>query len=132
MRAYRIQIAKADVINMNEIARLVVDMPTHRFWVSEERAAIVVSALINGRKLPHNMRNSKREMFLEIYRRVMLLRKHNPLAPVSRLVALVVRSPAPKFYMLPRSAMDIIYKMKNGYYERIYADNPFYCPKNID
>ena len=34
------------------------------------------------------------------------------------LVLKAVNSPAPKFYMTPRSAMETIYKIKKGFYEK--------------
>lgn len=120
MRAYRHQIARARHIRMKDIGAAIVNMPSVRFWVSEERATIVVSALIAGRDLPENMRPTKCEMFSEIYRRVLKLRKKRPLCSLSELVCEVINSPAPKFYMLPRSAMDIIYKIKNGYYDEFF------------
>lgn len=64
------------------------------------------------------MRPSKREMFTEIYNRVVALKKHRPDAPLLDLVAKVVNSPAPKFYMKPRCAMEIIYKIKKGFYDK--------------
>lgn len=124
MRAYRHQIRKPGHIRMSDIGAAIVNMPAARFWVSEERAAIVVSALLAGRDLPHNMRPTKCEMFSEIYRRVIALRRSRPKATLFDLVSQVVNSPAPKFYMLPRSAMDIIYKIKNGYYDELFKARP--------
>ena len=120
MRAYRHQIRQARHIRMRDIGAAIVNMPAARFWVSEERATIVVSALLSGRDLPENMRPTKCEMFSEIYHRV-------PKASVFELVCEVVNSPAPKFYMLPRSAMDIIYKIKNGYYDEFFKTRPIIC-----
>lgn len=120
MRAYRYQLRCAGFIRMRDISVAVVNMPASRFWVSEERATIVVSALLAGRDLPDNMRPTKCAMFSEIYHRVLKLRKKRPAASVFDLVCEVVNSPAPKFYMLPRSAMDIIYKIKNGYYDEFF------------
>ena len=124
MRAYRQQIRQARHIRMRDIGAAIVNMPSARFWVSEERATIVVSALLSGRDLPENMRPTKCEMFSEIYRRVLKLRRERPKASVFELVCEVVNSPAPKFYMLPRSAMDIIYKIKNGYYDEFFKAHP--------
>lgn len=126
MRAYRHQIGKARYIRMRDVGHAVVNMPAARFWVSEERATIVVSAMMAGRDLPANMRPTKCEMFSEIYRRVLRLRRRRPRATIFELVCEVVNSPAPKFYMLPRSAMDIIYKIKNGYYDELYKSNPIF------
>lgn len=126
MRAYRHQIGRARHIRMRDVSHAIVNMPSARFWVSEERATIVVSALMAGRDLPPNMRPTKCEMFSEIYRRVLRLRHRRPTASIFELVCEVVNSPAPKFYMLPRSAMDIIYKIKNGYYDEFYKSNPIF------
>lgn len=130
MCAYRHQISKVKFINMYEIAQSVVNMPANRFWVSTERATIIVSALFAGKRLPGNMRATKKEMFMEIFNRVKELMIKSPGSRISHLVAMVVHSPAPKFYMLPRSAMDIIYKIKNGHYDRLYANNPIYRSRN--
>lgn len=126
MRAYRHQIRKARHIRMREIGKAIVNMPASRFWVSEERARIVICSMLAGRDLPENMRPTKCEMFSEIYRRVLELRKARPKASVYSLVTEVVNSPAPKFYMLPRSAMDIIYKIKKGYYDEFFKANPIF------
>ena len=117
MRAYRHQIRNARHIHLREIAPAVVNMPASRFWVSEERATIVVSSMLAGHDLPHNMRPTKCEMFSEIYHRVIKLRSKHPGVPVRQLISEVIHSPAPKFYMGPRFAMEIIYKIKNGYYK---------------
>lgn len=127
MRAYRHQIRRARHIRMKDIGAAIVNMPAARFWVSEERATIVVSALLSGRDLPGNMRPTKCEMFSEIYHRVLRLRRERPKASVFDLVCEVVNSPAPKFYMLPRSAMDIIYKIKNGYYDDFFKARTVLC-----
>ena len=126
MRAYRHQINLTPHIHMKDVAAAVVNMPAARFWVSEERAAIVISALMAGRELPHNMRSPKREMFHEIYRRVLDLRKAKPDTPLFDLVCEVVNSPAPKFYLRPRAAVFIIYNIKKGYYDQAFAKNPIF------
>lgn len=118
MNAYHELVTSADFICMPDIYRQVVDMPSKRFWVSEERAAIVISAMMRGESLD-NMRPLKREMYNEIYRRVIKLREENPEAPISRLVATVVEQPAPKFYLTPGSAKVLICKIrKEWYYQR--------------
>lgn len=127
MRAYHHQIRNTRHVRMKDIGAAIVSMPSARFWVSEERATIVVSALISGRDLPANMRPTKCEMFSEIYRRVLVLRSKRPNASIFELVCEVVNSPAPKFYMLPRSAMGIIYKIKNGYYDEFFKTHPIIC-----
>lgn len=94
LRVYREQLARASYIVMPEIFALVADSPARRFWVSEERAAIVVSAMLAGKPLP-KMRSNKREMFEEIYRRFLILRSEHPKKSVYELVTAVVNQPAP-------------------------------------
>jgi hypothetical protein len=116
LRVYREQLARASYIVMPEIFALVADSPARRFWVSEERAAIVVSAMLAGKPLP-KMRSNKREMFEEIYRRFLILRSEHPKKSVYELVTAVVNQPAPKFYLTPRTVGEFIYRMKNGWYD---------------
>jgi hypothetical protein len=118
MRAFRNAVCQSDFIDVSRIAETVVSTPCSRFWVSEERAMVVVAAMMKGKPVLSAMRPSKQEMFSEIYRRVMEMKRKRPGVPLSELVMDVVNSPAPKFYMRPRCAMEIIYKIKKGHYNR--------------
>lgn len=118
MTVYHEIIVKANYVRMPDIYEMVANSPSRRFWVSEERAAIVVSAMMRGDKLK-KMRPLKREMYNEIYNRAMRLREKYPELPVSQLVAKVVEQPAPKFYLTPGSAKVLICKIrKEWYYQR--------------
>lgn len=118
MRAFREAINKRTFIDITEISEEVVNMPCSRFWVSEERAMVVVSAMMKGKHVLNAMRPTKQEMFKEIYSRVLALQKQLPELSMFELVLKAVNSPAPKFYMTPRSAMETIYKIKKGFYEK--------------
>lgn len=115
MRAYLQLIRECDTIELQNIFRQVVNMPSKRFWVSAERAAIVVSRMMKGDKLL-DMRPTKREMFEEIYRRVMKL-KESSSASIYELTIEVVQEPAPKFYLTTGSAKVIIYKAKKRWFK---------------
>ena len=117
MRAFREQLALARFIVMPEIFEMVAESPASRFWVSEERAAIVISAMAAGKQLPR-MRPNKREMFEEIYRRFLVERKQHPQKSVYELVTKIVNQPAPKFYLTPRTVGEFIYRIKNGWYDK--------------
>lgn len=117
MRAFRHQLALSDFIVMPNIFELVADSPASRFWVSEERATIVISAMAAGKPLPR-MRHNKREMFDEIYCRFLIERKANPNKSTYELVAKIVNQPAPKFYLTPRTVGEFIYRIKNGWYDK--------------
>jgi hypothetical protein len=72
---------------------------------------------MRGKPVLDTMRPSKREMFQEIHRRVVILREKHPDWHLSELVYEVVNSPAPKFYMEASSALERLFKIRNGYYE---------------
>lgn len=118
MTVYHNLLVEAQHVCMPDIYERAAASPSRRFWVSEERAAIVVSAMMRGDRLT-NMRPLKREMYTEIYNRVMELRQQQPDLPISQLVATVVEQPAPKFYLTPGSAKVLICKIrKEWYYQR--------------
>lgn len=116
MRAFRHHLSEVDRIFMEDIFYLVAESPASRFWVSEERAAIVISAMVAGRRLP-KMRPNKKEMFEEILRRYLIAKELNPDRSLSSLVAEIVHQPAPKFYLTPRTVGEFIYRIKNGFYK---------------
>lgn len=117
LMAYREQINAAGYIRLNEIGEKIVNSPSPRFWVSEERAAAVVSAIMRGKPVLEAMRPTKREMFAEIHRRVVALKKEHPDWRLCQLVFKVVNSPAPKFYMEASSALQRLFKIRNGWYD---------------
>ena len=116
MRVYHECIASTDYISMPAIYEQVVNKPAERFWVSEERAAIVIASMMKGNTL-EGMRPNKREMFEEIYRRAMILKEANPSMTIFDLAFATVRQPAPKFYLTPGSAKVIICTVKKQWYE---------------
>ncbi len=119
MRVYRQKLAEAKIIVMPVIFEQVAESPASRFWVSEERAAIVISAMATGKPMPR-MRSNKREMFEEIYRRYLIMRDDYPDKSVYELVTKIVNQPAPKFYLTPRTVGEFIYRIKNGWYDNQY------------
>lgn len=116
MRAFREVRSSHPSIPLNEVYRIVVDMPSSRFWVSVERASIVISSMTRGDRL-ESMILTKREMYYEIYARVLELQKERPDDSIYDLTFDVVNSPAPKFYLKPGSAEVIIHKIKHKWYD---------------
>lgn len=113
MRAYRAACRRARHIYLEDLMEEVASTPTSRFWVSEERAAYVVRLMEEGRSLPQ-MRETKREMYEEIYRRYMAEREREPGLSRQELIARVIYQPAPKFYLTARTIGEFIYKIKSG------------------
>lgn len=88
-------------------------MPASRFWVSEERAAFVLSAMLRGEPLPE-MLPKRLEMYLEMKKRAEKLLNRFPDMPMTRVAAAVVYSEAPEFYLEPKSARAIIYRIRKS------------------
>ncbi len=112
MRAYDNYIETCGYIRMPDVYGSIVNMPSRRFWVSEIRAALVVAAIMRGENCLDSMLPMKREMYEEIYRRVLALRAEYPEESTSELCAMVVERPAPKFYLTPGSAKIMVCKAR--------------------
>lgn len=116
MSVFHRLIDEADFISMDDIYKKVVLEPSARFWVSEERAAIVLSKMLKGDDL-HYMTANKRAMFQEIYRRAVELRRKNPELSLVEVATRVVHQPAPCFYLEPKTARVYIFSVKRKWYE---------------
>ena len=118
MRAYCEQIMLCDTIDLTEVFKKVVIMPSERFWVSEERAAIVIARMFKGDKL-ESMKPNTREMYEEIFKRVKDMKEHNPTMSLIDMLFRVVRQPAPKFYLTPESAKVITTRIKREKFNKV-------------
>lgn len=112
VKAYRNALAQAfGHIRLDEVLAMTVNTPASRFWVSAERAMVVVARMYKGDTL-EDMRPSKQEMFKEIFQRVVRLREQMPDTPLLHIVEMAVTQPAPKFYLTPQSAKVIICRIR--------------------
>ncbi len=118
MRAYDEYIQSCDYIRMPDVYNNIVNMPSRRFWVSDIRAALVISAMMRGEARLDKMCASKREMYEEIYRRVAIMREKHPDKTTSELCAMVVIQPAPKFYLTASSAKIMVCKARKEWIRR--------------
>lgn len=124
LAAFRHCIASTKHIFLPDICRRISEMPTSRFWVSEERAAAVIALMLAHRPLP-KMRPNKVEMYRELYIRVCTLRAMNPDAPLTELVEIAVHSPAPKFYLTPRTIGCMLSRIRSGWFLRRLSHPPY-------
>ena len=111
MRAYDEYISSCAHIRMPDVYSAIVNMRSSRFWVSDIRATKVIYAMLRGMPLK-DMRPLKREMFEEILRRVLALRKKRPELTIRTCCSIVVAQPAPKFYLTPGSAKIMVCKAR--------------------
>lgn len=118
LKAYFQYLHSCSHVFLPDVYKNVANMPASRFWVSERRAAIVVASISRGDKLLY-MRENKRQMYFEIYRRVQELRHRHPGWSTHQLVRSVIAQPAPCFYLTPGSVRAFIIKAKKQYFARL-------------
>lgn len=91
-------------ILMPEVYQHLSSVPAPRFYVTGTRAAHVVASMMReGEQALKRMRPLKREMFFEIYSRVLKLMPKHPNTSIYHLCVRVTLQPAPKFYLTPGS-----------------------------
>jgi phosphotransacetylase len=100
-----------------DIMKEVVCSPSSRFWVSEDRAAIVISNMMRDRSCLDGMIESKKRMYEEILKRTLDVIDNNPGIALINAVRMVVAEKAPEFYITPESAIIIIHRIKKRCYE---------------
>ena len=110
LRNFRESLARQSQISARRAFQDAVEAPTPRFWVSEARAMRIISFLFKGETdILEGMYSKKREMYLEIFRRVKLIKEENPEVPLGDIVFQVVNDEAPESYLSWRSAAKMIY-----------------------
>ncbi|MBE6336236.1 MAG: hypothetical protein E7066_06135 [Lentimicrobiaceae bacterium] len=112
MRAYDEYIASCRHISMTELYKTIVNKPSKRFWVSETRCALVISAIMRGENVLDTMWPTKKEMFLELYHRVKILQQTYPDRTMIDLCTMAINQEAPKFYLSPGTAKVMIVKYR--------------------
>lgn len=98
-------------LSVMQVYQLVAASPAPRFFVSDKRAATVVSHIRRGLPL-HRMSPHRRRMFLDIAQRVQQLLQQGRCPSVRKAVAMVVASPAPELYLPPSTVYEIIKRKK--------------------
>lgn len=111
-KAFSRALIQCSQVRRPDVLKTAVNSPCSRFWVSEERAAVVIAAMLRGEDALSGMGPNKREMFEEIYSRFVILLNKNPERPIRDITHEVVMQPAPKFYLTPESAGVILSKLR--------------------
>jgi len=104
LRTFKTLIGQSSEIDLGNIYKQLVLQPSSRFWVSGERAAIVISDIVRGKDTLRSMKRKKREMYEEIFRRFEALRKRMPEKTIQELAFIIVYQGAPQFFMEPETA----------------------------
>ena len=116
LRAYNEQVKKQlclyGRITKTGLIERTVSSPASRFWVSSERACVIIYRLEKGESIGY-MKENKLRFYTELYKAFCLYREQHPeVTCVKHLVEIVVMQPAPCFPITPRVARNIIEKMR--------------------
>lgn len=111
LAAFRAQLSMLGEIPLNDLFTRAAMSPASRFWVSERRAMIVISRMMKGDQLS-SMNRKRREMFFEIFHRVKEILRRQPELSLTEASFRAVNSPAPQFYLTPKSARAMIYRLR--------------------
>lgn len=109
--AYKKALSGTGIVAPNVIYELTADSPSSRFWVSERRAAEVLSAMAKGRSIA-GMTPMKREMFADLFIIFSEYRRNFPEASIYEAAFHAVNSPAPRFYLTPKTVRIMIFKIR--------------------
>lgn len=110
LNSFRRSLAECRLIDLDRIFAEVSLMPAQRFYVSEQRAALVIRRHLEKGEWPVKGQQRIR-MFEEIERRTLGMLSGNPGISFDDAVFDAVNSPAPHFYLTPRTCRTLIYRM---------------------
>ena len=112
MRAFREQLSlQKGEFNLSDILTATINSPTSHFWVSIERAVVMIYKIRKGYDLAQ-MGDTRREMFKEIEKRVAEIERTHEGIKLEDAVIRVIEGGAPKFYLTIKSAKVILHKIK--------------------
>lgn len=111
LRAYREILTTGDNITLSEIEEKLSQSPSSRFWVSEDRAYIVILDLLLGKSIDY-MIPTRMAMYQEIFRRFKNYRKQYPHLSKMDIIKRVCYEPAPSFYLTPQTMHVILYRVR--------------------
>lgn len=101
-------LGKADCVS--DIFQLLTVVPAERFYISEERAYLLLLYKRKGNEQwDRKMLPNRRRMIIEIDKRVDAYLASHPGVSLRRAVAEVVNSPAPSFFLDAKSIRTIFY-----------------------
>ena len=119
LSAYQKIIKVRDNIRLSEIEQKLAQSPSRRFWVSEERAYIVILDLLKGKTLD-NMIPTRKAMYQEIFRRFQIHKGNEPQLSNMEIIKRVCAEKAPSFYLTSQSIHVILSRVRKEEKQRCY------------
>ena len=103
-----------NVRNLRVIFAELATAPAERFYINEDRAYYIIKERIRRGEWP-SMLPTRRRMLELIYAGAMALREADPSLTLRQAVCDAVNSPAPGYFLTPRSIRTIIYENLKKY-----------------
>ena len=119
LSAYQKIIKVRDNIRLSEIEQKLAKSPSRRFWVSEDRAYIVILDMLKGKTLD-NMIPTRKAMYQEIFRRFQIHKSNEPQLSNMEIIKRVCVEKAPSFYLTPQSIHVILSRVRKEEKQRCY------------
>lgn len=107
--AYRQVLHETTPSSSDDFFRRVSEKGCSRFWVSEERAAIVMGKMDRGESID-GMKPEKQRMYRELYDSYRRIREKHRHMSVSEATFEAVNSPARRFYLSPATVRTHLYR----------------------
>lgn len=108
--AYKKALSEGDYSTQYDAMAVAVNMPSKRFWVSEERLVEVINAIEAGRDVRVSHKSPRYEMFQELYSRYLEYKAAHPELSKLDICSNIIWQPAPKFYMKPSWGLKILHQ----------------------
>ena len=102
------------IVGVERIYEMVASAPAPRFFVSPERAAIVIADLRRGKR--PNMQHAKARMYADLDRIVSDIQSQFPCMDMLNICRKAVLRPAPEFYKSTRQIKHIISERQHQCY----------------
>lgn len=119
LSAYQKIIKVRDNIRLSEIEQKLAQSTSRRFWVSEDRAYIVILDMLKGKSLD-NMIPTRKAMYQEIFRRFQIHKSNEPQLSNMEIIKRVCAEKAPSFYLTPQSIHVILSRVRKEEKQRCY------------
>lgn len=113
---YKDVIKFSEIITSKEIFRRLVSMPAKRFYVSEDRASVIIRKMMKGEEVG-NMKKETKKMYHDMFNLVTKILNSDKTSTMSKAISKVLNGDAPYFYLTENSARVIISRIKNKKYQ---------------
>lgn len=108
--AYKKALSEGYYSTQYDAMAVAVNMPSRRFWVSEDRLVEVINAIEAGRDIRVSHKSPRYEMFHELYRLYLDYKAEHPGLSKLEICSEIIWQPAPKFYIKPSWGLKILHK----------------------